>query len=104
MDTIKNLADGRPYTAKQALDSGLIDAIAYLPETIERMKADLNLADALVVVYGTPGEYSGSVYSSGKEASSGRLDALNGMNLSAVGNESLFEMGGPEFMYIWMGR
>ncbi len=88
------LADGRPYTAKQALDSGLIDAVAYMNETIETMKLDLELDEARIIRYVRPGGHGGSIYSI-KDSS---------VNILSLDSGLLADIEGPEFMYIWPGR
>lgn len=45
---VKKIADGRIYTAKQALENGLIDGIATYEEAIEIMKQDCKLTDCEV--------------------------------------------------------
>ena len=42
---VKKLADGRIYTAQQALDNGLIDEIGTLEDTVSAMRADYDLHD-----------------------------------------------------------
>ena len=42
---VKKLADGRIYTAQQALDNGLIDEIGTLEDTVSAMMADYDLHD-----------------------------------------------------------
>ena len=49
IDTVKELADGRIYTALQALDNGLIDEIGTFDEAVEMMKADYELSDDIRV-------------------------------------------------------
>jgi len=46
---VKTLADGRIYTAKQALQNGLIDGIATEDETTQLLKKDYNLNDCDLV-------------------------------------------------------
>ena len=54
---IEELADGRIYSANQALAVGLIDAIGDLPEAVEATKAAAGIqGPARVVVYHRPGE------------------------------------------------
>jgi protease-4 len=54
---IAELADGRVYSASQALAAGLIDAIGELPEAVESAKQHAGVeGDARVVVYHRPGE------------------------------------------------
>ena len=48
---IRQLADGRIYTADLAKDHGLIDEIGYLDDAIERAKEDAEITDAQVVTY-----------------------------------------------------
>jgi len=48
-DEIRNLADGRIYTAQQALEVGLIDEIRSLPDLVDAMRIDLELRDVRVV-------------------------------------------------------
>jgi protease-4 len=49
LQTVKKIADGRIYTAKQALELGLIDDIGTLDEAIEDMKVEYDLRDCEVV-------------------------------------------------------
>jgi protease-4 len=54
---IEELADGRVYSAHQALELGLIDALGDLPEAVEAAKNAAGIqGDARVVVYHRPGE------------------------------------------------
>lgn len=50
-ERVKQLADGRIYDGRQALDSGLIDGFGYIDDVIEQMKKDEKLKDAKVVRY-----------------------------------------------------
>lgn len=50
-ETILPLADGRIYTAKQALAHGLIDQIGYLEEAVDCVKKLAGIQEALVVEY-----------------------------------------------------
>lgn len=47
----EKLATGQVFTANQAVENGLIDAIAYEEEVIETLQADLNLNSARVFKY-----------------------------------------------------
>jgi protease-4 len=54
---IEELADGRVYSASQALEAGLIDAVGDLPGAVDAAKQAAGIAgDARVVVYHPPGE------------------------------------------------
>lgn len=48
LKTVKKLADGRIYTAKQALDNGLVDQIGTLDDAVSDMKKNYGLEDCQV--------------------------------------------------------
>lgn len=50
---VRDLADGRVYTAKQALGNGLIDELGNMPAVIEHAKKESALANPTVVEYGS---------------------------------------------------
>jgi protease-4 len=92
---IEQLADGRIFTADQALDMKLIDRVGYLDEAVEEMKKSLNLTEVQVITYNRPGSYVGTIYSglpdiSGKE-----------INLVAINGDGLSFLSGVQFMYLW---
>jgi len=60
---ILKLADGRIYTADQALEAKLIDRIGYLDDAIAATKKSLNVSEAAVIAYQRPGSYRGTIYS-----------------------------------------
>ncbi|MDE2217617.1 MAG: signal peptide peptidase SppA, partial [Planctomycetota bacterium] len=62
-EKIRSLADGRIYTAQQALELKLIDQIGYLDETIAQAKKDVGIEEARVVIYHRPGTYKNNIYS-----------------------------------------
>jgi protease-4 len=92
---LDSLADGRIFTAQQALEAKLIDRIGYLDDAIAGMKKDLGVDQARIITYYRPGGYRGSIYA-------GLPDG--GSNLSGFG---LLESAGPdllpstEFLYLW---
>ncbi len=92
-DVVLKLADGRIYTASQALELRLIDRVAYLDGAIEGLKSALNLKNASVVVYHRPGSYKGSIYSE----AGGNTTVVN---LLPQDLESLLPQG-MRFMYLW---
>lgn len=61
VEEVKKLADGRIYTAKQALENGLIDGIATYEEAIAIMKEECELTDCEVEAF-IP-EVSNDIYS-----------------------------------------
>lgn len=89
-EEIRRLADGRIYTARQALEAGLIDEIGYLPDAIETAKRESGLDRAKVVIYHRPGDYKGSIYAGPPVLGSGALLSL------------LETLSTPRLMYLWM--
>lgn len=63
LEKLRSLADGRIYTAQQALENGLIDQIGYLDEAISLAKQESGLTGARVVIYHRPGVYKNNIYS-----------------------------------------
>ena len=89
------VADGRIFTADQALEAKLIDSIGYLDDVIDVMKDDLGVRDASVIVYYRPGSYKGTIYSSTTAFQpSFNLFSINGKGLSILPD--------VRFMYLWM--
>lgn len=91
---IRELADGRIYTANQALEVGLIDEISDLPGLIDELKEELNLRDVEVIAYRRSGG-SGNIYSRAPMAAP-RIE-LSLFNTDAI-------TGGldPGFYYLWI--
>ncbi len=81
MDTAqaRKIADGRIFTASQALDLGLVDRVGYLDDAIKLAQEKAGLAEARVVRYSSPGSHKPTIYS--------WLPNL--------------EMAGPQFLYLW---
>jgi protease-4 len=97
-ERIKALSDGRPYTARQALDAGLIDSIEYLGDTIEAMKKEAGVAEAKVITYAPVGSYKGTIYSSLGEGSGG---GLPGSAASFINIDAYSFLENVSFMYVW---
>ncbi len=95
LSELQTLADGRIYTADQALKSKLIDRICYLDETIAAIKEAKGLKEARVVSYYRPGSHIGSIYS-GAANDSGSLLSL--LNMNSVGFDLL---NSSNFLYLW---
>ena len=92
-DTVVKLADGRIYTAGQALDHKLIDRVGYLDSTLDGLKKSLNLDKASVIMYYRPGIYKGTIYSE----TGGNTTVVN---ILPQDLESLMPRG-LQFMYLW---
>ena len=63
LEELKPLADGRVFTAKQALDAQLIDDIGYLDDAIDITRKETNLKEARIIVYHRPMTYRNNIYS-----------------------------------------
>jgi protease-4 len=92
-EAVVKLADGRIYTAGQALGLKLVDRVGYLDNAIEGVKQSLNLEKASVVVYHRAGAYKGSIYSE----AGGNTTVVN---ILPQDLESLMPRG-MQFMYLW---
>lgn len=93
-DAVGRLADGRIYSAKQALELKLIDNVAYMDEAAELIKQDLGLPELKIVTYHRPGQYKSNVYSS--------LPVNPVINLINLSIDFFPKSRGPAFMYYWM--
>jgi protease-4 len=93
MDAARRLADGRVYTAQQALDLKLIDRIGYMDDVLALTKKAIGVDEAKVVAYHRPSEYRATYYAR-SEAPAGALDVSLSRLASVVG-------AGPGFFYLW---
>ena len=94
-EQVKKLADGRIYTAEQALEAKLIDKVGYMDDSINSMKSALSLKDPKIIMYARPGTYKGSIYSGYPPSMSPVI------NLISVNGEGLSMIPNLRFMYIW---
>lgn len=92
-DAARALADGRIYTAAQALDHGLIDAIGYVNDAVSAARRAAGVDEARVIVYRRPREYRATYYAKA-ETSAGPVEWALGQWTSLAG-------GGPRFLYLW---
>jgi protease-4 len=92
-EVVRTLADGRVYTAQQALEHKLIDRIGYVPDALDAARTAAGLEEASVIVYKRPRQYRATYYATsethagGIEASLTQFGALMG--------------AGPRFLYLW---
>lgn len=89
-EELRKLADGRIYTAGQALAARLIDKTGYLDDVIAGLRKSVGDEKARVVSYYRPGSYKGSIYA-GAEARDGLAEIVGGMDV----------VSGSGFMYLW---
>ena len=90
-DRIRELADGRIYTAGQALKAGLVDELGYLDAALDRAKQAAGLSEAKVVTYHRPGTYTNNIYSG----------LYQSATLRRLADWSLLPVGTPQFLYLW---
>ena len=78
---VRQVADGRIFTAPQARDLKLIDKIGYLDDALELARVKAGLDSPRVITYHRPGSYKPTIYS-----------LMPDLDL---------EMAGPQFLYLW---
>jgi protease-4 len=91
--TAATLADGRIYTAEQALAHHLIDRIGYVADAVEVARQAAGVDAARVVVYKRPREYRATYYA--------RADAETAV-LTTLSQAIGMTGAGPKFLYLWM--
>lgn len=96
-EQVDELADGRVYDAKQALEHKLIDAIGYLDDAVEMAKKEAKIDRARVIMYHRPFGYKNNIYSQGNFTPS-----TSTFNLINLDMGSIMEKMGVQFMYIWL--
>ncbi|GIK16893.1 MAG: signal peptide peptidase SppA [Planctomycetota bacterium] len=89
---VRTLADGRVYTAPQALKAGLIDRIGTLRDTIEAVKKRVGIDAARVVVYHRPLDYRPTIYAQPPSAPEISVLRIDGGALPTPT---------PQFLYLW---
>ena len=94
-EKLQMLADGRIYTAQQALELKLIDQIGYLDDAVNLAQKEAGLGTARVVMYHRPGTYKNNIYSQLSNPGFGTLNLVN-FDLKTFVNS-----GTPSFMYLW---
>jgi protease-4 len=91
---LETLADGRIYTAEQALAARLIDGIGYLDDVIGDLKKQLGADQVKIVTYYRPGSYKGSIYAEGPTDQGHSFTLMNMLGGGDLVPES-------QFMYLW---
>lgn len=93
---VRALSDGRVYTASQALQSGLVDSIGYLPDAIAAAAQRASLSQWRVVTYARPGRPPENVYSEVATSAPAPVVQLGWPRIGALPSAS------PAFLYLWM--
>jgi protease IV len=93
LDIARTIADGRVYTAQQALELKLVDRVGYMDDALRLARQAIGVTEARVVVYHRPSEYRATYYARSSASADG-LDATLSPLTSLVGS-------GPRFLYLW---
>jgi protease-4 len=88
---VRAFADGRVYTASQALALGLVDQVGYLEEAVAAAKSAARLTEAKVITYHRPRQYRATIYSSAETPG----PAATFPDLARI------VVSGPRFLYLW---
>jgi protease-4 len=91
-ERVRAFADGRIYTAEQALGLGLVDRVGYLEDVVEAARKAAGLSEARIVMYHRPKEYRANFYSAAP--SPGGSDLALAHLAAVLGS-------GPRFLYLW---
>ena len=91
---VRELADGRIFTARQALDAGLIDRIGYLDEAIDSARRAAGLDDAEVITYRVGSGTPRNVYATAHDPAPSLLSADLGAALRST-LSFRYELSGP---------
>ncbi len=92
---LRELADGRVFTAKEALEQGLIDKVGYPTDAITWAKEMAGIPRARVVIYHRPVSYKPNIYGSETGAVSGFGPLIN------VELPGWLASSGVQFLYLW---
>lgn len=88
---VRTIADGRVYTASEALALGLVDRIGYLEDAIVLAREAAGLTEARVVTYHRPRQYRATVYSGADPPAPA----------TSVADLARLVTSGPRFLYLW---
>lgn len=97
-DQILKLADGRIYSATQAIENKLIDRIGYISDAIDEAKKLAGIKNARVVTYHRERDYRSNIYSM-LAVPQPRAEQVNLINVDL--GRWLASTNHPQFMYLW---
>jgi protease-4 len=92
-DRVRAFADGRVYTADEALRLGLVDRVAYLEDVVALARERAGLSEARVIMYHRPKDYRSNIYSGTPPTPT--AESTFAQFAAALGG------GGPRFLYLW---
>lgn len=96
-EQVLELADGRVFSAPQALEAGLIDGIASIQDTISAVKQELDLEHVRLVAYRRPLGYRPNYYA-GADPPARTGTQVNLLNVDA---STWWLPPTPRFLYLW---
>jgi len=94
-EEVERLADGRIFTADQALEAKIIDRVGYLDDAVAEMKESLKIEQAKVITFYRPGSYKATIYSGSPFTSHKEILSFS------ISGDSLAPLSGVRFMYLW---
>ncbi len=94
-DRIREISDGRVYTAGQALELKLIDRIGYMEDAVNYAKELAGIEEAKVVTYAESKSYRKNIYSGAPSLSPSAINLVN------IDTSFLSNGAGISFMYLW---
>ena len=89
---LERVSDGSIFSAPQALELGLVDAVADLEESVRRAQRAAGLSQARVVQYHRPREYANNLYTRGSPVAPSLRLEFPGSRILAVP---------PGFYFLW---
>jgi protease-4 len=92
-ETARGLADGRIYTASQALAHRLVDQVGYMSDALDLARRAAGVDEARVIVYHRPREYRATYYARAESAETTIPTSL--ASLAALVGPA------PRFLYVW---
>ena len=93
---IRTAADGRIYTARQAVDLGLIDGVAYLDEVIDLAKEAVGRDPDVVLIIRTNREEASTAYATAETPAAGTQFNLLNLDVKSLGAPST-----EVFQFLW---
>ncbi len=93
---VRELADGRVYSAQQALDAGLIDRIGTLDDATALAKQKADVPEARVVMYKRPLGWKPNIYAQAPQQGPTNVNVIQ-LNLP-----SWLTQLNPQFLYLWV--
>jgi len=95
-ERLRELADGRVYSATQALDAGLIDRIGTMHDAVAEVKERAGLKDYRLITFHRPFGWKSTVYAAAPQRPPTQVNLIS-LDLS----ELLCRSASPQFMYLW---